>query len=149
MLGSGGSNQCVATLVHGIRSFGVKPEICHMSKDKPDLDNTLNMLTTLSAGATVLDFGSPGRLSKIFSALFGGGPFTSKSPPEKVFPLGGNNISGVLGQIGAALELAEQIEQQLMPDPARIYLPVGSGCTLTGLCIGTAIARSRSAMTRC
>jgi len=47
----------------------------------------------------------------------------------------------VLGQIGGALELAEQISAGLVEDVSRIYLPIGSGCTLTGLTIGTAIAR--------
>ena len=87
--------------------------------------------------------------------------------PGGVFPPGGHNVSGVLGQIGACLELAEQIQRgepdafgpldlhfmlhhSLVPctpctgevrDPDAIYLAYGSGCTTTGLVIGVAIAR--------
>jgi hypothetical protein len=73
-------------------------------------------------------------LLAIVSALFAG-------KRAKLFSPGGNNICGVLGQIGALLELAEQIENGEMPDPTAIYLPYGSGCTTTGLTIGVALAR--------
>ena len=47
----------------------------------------------------------------------------------------------VLGQIGACLELAEQIERGEAVDPSAIYLPYGSGCTTTGIVMGVALAR--------
>lgn len=67
----------------------------------------------------------------MISALFSG---------SKVFPPGGHNVAGILGQIGAVLELAEQIERAEMPDPEAIYVAYGSGCTTTGLLIGVAIS---------
>ena len=52
-LGSGGSNQVVATTVfaQGIHGIPVKP--VWFTKDKADLDNTLNMLSTLSLSGNV------------------------------------------------------------------------------------------------
>jgi len=55
--------------------------------------------------------------------------------------LGGNCASGVLGQAGGLLELAEQIVTGDSPDVERIYVPVGSGCTVSGLILGTVMAR--------
>lgn len=67
---------------------------------------------------------------------------------DKVFMLGGNNVAGCLGHIGAMLELAGQIEAKEVPDVDFLYLPIGlstltkgSACTLTGLIIGYALAR--------
>jgi hypothetical protein len=56
-------------------------------------------------------------------------------------PLGGNSVAGVLGQVSGALELAEQIQLGTAPDPAAIYLPVGSSCTISGLVLGVALSR--------
>eukprot|EP00662_Eupelagonemidae_sp_cell21_P057156 gene57156-biopygen1247 len=49
---------------------------------------------------------------------------------------GGNNPTGALGHVGAALELAEQVA-----DPDAIFLALGSSCTTAGLCVGVAAAR--------
>jgi len=62
------------------------------------------------------------------------------TPSTVILPPGGHNIAGVLGQIGAMLELAEQIEEGDIPDPEAIYVPYGSGCTTTGLVMGVALA---------
>ena len=42
---------------------------------------------------------------------------------------------------GGALELAEQIAAGESPDPDRIYLAVGSSCTISGLVVGVALSR--------
>ncbi|CAN5593413.1 pyridoxal-phosphate dependent enzyme [soil metagenome] len=55
-------------------------------------------------------------------------------------PLGGSTPLGVLAQVNAGLELAEQIAAGTMPAPARIVLPLGSGGTTAGLALGLAIA---------
>jgi len=39
------------------------------------------------------------------------------------------------------LELAEQVAAGDSADPGRVYLPVGSACTLSGLVLGVALAR--------
>lgn len=55
-------------------------------------------------------------------------------------PLGGSTPLGVLAQVNAGLELAEQIAAGALPAPARVVLPLGSGGTTAGLALGFAIA---------
>lgn len=57
-----------------------------------------------------------------------------------VIPIGGSTPLGTLGHVNAALELAAQIEAGLLPAPARIVVPLGSGGTAAGLLLGLAIA---------
>jgi 1-aminocyclopropane-1-carboxylate deaminase/D-cysteine desulfhydrase-like pyridoxal-dependent ACC family enzyme len=135
VMGSYGSNQVVATKVHAASAFGMRPrcmEALAFLSDKPDLDNTLNLLSTLSLGGSVIVtplLGVRTLLRRLWRAS------------DRVFAPGGHNVTGVLGQIGACLELAEQIERGDVPDPAAIYLPYGSGCTTVGLIMGVALSR--------
>lgn len=158
--GTGGSNQVVATVVHA-RSRGwdgsttggttndeeghvklppPRINVCWFNSDAPDLDNTLNMLSVLSFPNVGFKFtwgdsvGGVGNLFRAICATWNQRDFVPMMP-------GGNCPSGVLGQVGAVLELAEQIEAGESPDPTRIYLPIGSGCTISGLIIGTVLVR--------
>eukprot|EP00944_MAST-04C_sp_MAST-4C-sp1_P007978 g7978.t1 len=133
--GTGGSNQILATIVHGYKQLKLKILPLWVSKDVPDLDNTLNMLSSLSfigdAGITWANMFSV--LRSMLAGIFSDDCF--------VLPPGGNNPAGVLGQVGGLLELAEQIQRQEVPDPDGIFLPIGSSCTITGLIIGVALCR--------
>jgi D-cysteine desulfhydrase len=53
---------------------------------------------------------------------------------------GGSTSLGNLGFVSAAFELAEQVEQGLLPKPAEILVPLGSGGTFAGLVLGLALA---------
>ena len=55
-------------------------------------------------------------------------------------PLGGSSPLGSLGYVGAALELAEQVEAGLCPAPDLIYLPCGSSGSTVGLDFGLTLA---------
>lgn len=55
-------------------------------------------------------------------------------------PLGGSTPLGVLAQVNAALELAEQVAAGELPQPKRVVLPLGSGGTTAGLALGFAVA---------
>jgi D-cysteine desulfhydrase len=59
-------------------------------------------------------------------------------------PTGGSSALGDVGFVSAAFELAEQVEAGLLPEPAEIYVPVGSGGTLAGLVLGAQLAGLRS-----
>lgn len=135
VLGSGGSNQVVATSVFALKQFAVDVKALWAADDKPEIDNTLNMLSTLSLPINYTVWTEKFQVLKQVLHIL-------SSSKTKAFNLGGNNITGVLGQIGAALELAEQIQRDEVPDPEAIYLAVGSSCTLTGLLMGVVIARS-------
>jgi D-cysteine desulfhydrase len=57
---------------------------------------------------------------------------------------GGSSARGDLGFVSAGLELAEQVRAGVVPEPARIYVPVGTGGTLAGLVAGLRLAGLRS-----
>ncbi|NGY06268.1 1-aminocyclopropane-1-carboxylate deaminase/D-cysteine desulfhydrase [Solimonas terrae] len=55
-------------------------------------------------------------------------------------PPGGSNALGALGFVDAAFELRAQIDADLMPRPAALYVPFSSMGTVAGLCVGLALA---------
>ncbi len=61
-------------------------------------------------------------------------------------PLGGSSPLGVLAQVNAGLELAEQVRAGLLPRPERVVLPLGSGGTVAGIALGFAIAGLETAV---
>ena len=102
VVGSAGSNQVVATVVHGRGRLPPMTPVW-LAKDSPDLDNTLNMLSTLSFPlAAQYNWGQP---DPMFDHL----QRTVFDDEGVVVTLGGNCPAGVFGQVGAALELAEQV----------------------------------------
>jgi 1-aminocyclopropane-1-carboxylate deaminase/D-cysteine desulfhydrase-like pyridoxal-dependent ACC family enzyme len=135
--GSGGSNQVLATAVHARGRLRQPVQPSWVTKDPPDNDNSLNMLATLSFDnvTTPVSWASP-RAAALWSFLSPALRGTGVS----VFP-GGNTPAGVIGQLGGAVELAEQIEAGLLKDVDRIYLPVGSACTISGMILGVCLVR--------
>lgn len=63
-----------------------------------------------------------------------------RAPGVRYVPLGGSSPLGVLGHVNAALELAEQVRAGMLPEPARLVVPLGSGGTAAGLALGLAAA---------
>lgn len=59
-------------------------------------------------------------------------------------PTGGSSAQGDVGFVAAAFELADQIEAGALPEPAEIFVPVGSGGTLAGLVLGARLAGLRA-----
>jgi D-cysteine desulfhydrase len=57
---------------------------------------------------------------------------------------GASNPLACLGYVNAALELAAQVKSGLLPEPATIVLPVGTGGTAAGLLLGLGVAGLRS-----
>jgi D-cysteine desulfhydrase len=54
---------------------------------------------------------------------------------------GGSSTRGCIGIVSAALELAEQVREGLLPAPRQVYMPVGTGGTLAGLVAGFRLAQ--------
>ncbi|MCX6396991.1 MAG: pyridoxal-phosphate dependent enzyme [Propionibacteriales bacterium] len=59
-------------------------------------------------------------------------------------PAGGSNPVGTLGYVETALEIAGQVEAGLLPEPASVVAPIGSGGTAAGLALGFRIAGLRT-----
>jgi 1-aminocyclopropane-1-carboxylate deaminase/D-cysteine desulfhydrase-like pyridoxal-dependent ACC family enzyme len=63
-----------------------------------------------------------------------------------VIPTGGSCALGILGYVNAAFELKKQIEAQELPEPDRIYVPLGSCGTFVGLLLGLKAAGIKSTL---
>jgi len=57
---------------------------------------------------------------------------------------GASTPLGALGYVNAALELAQQVSEGLLPEPEAVYVPLGSAGTAAGLLLGLRIAGLRS-----
>lgn len=55
-------------------------------------------------------------------------------------PTGGSSAIGNLGFVSAALELAAQVRARELPEPALLFLPVGSGGSVAGVSVGLRLA---------
>ncbi|MBX3025411.1 pyridoxal-phosphate dependent enzyme [bacterium] len=66
--------------------------------------------------------------------------------PLAVIPTGGTSALGSIGYVNAACELADQVRAGLLPEPAAIFVAVGSGGTLAGLQLGLRLAGLRSTL---
>ena len=64
--------------------------------------------------------------------------------PPYLLPIGGSSPLGILGCVETALELAAQVAEGALPEPAHVVVPVGSGGTLAGIALGLRIAGLRS-----
>ena len=69
---------------------------------------------------------------------------TARGERPRLVPPGGSSASGQLGFVSAALELAEQVRAGELPEPAELYVSVGTGGTLAGLVAGLALAGLRT-----
>ena len=63
-----------------------------------------------------------------------------------VYP-GGSSVTGTLGVVSAGLELAAQVADGELPEPADLFCPVGSGGTMAGLMVGLAMAGLKTRVT--
>jgi D-cysteine desulfhydrase len=55
-------------------------------------------------------------------------------------PTGGTSAAGNLGFVSAGLELAEQVREGALPEPAELFLPIGSGGSVAGVALGLRLA---------
>ena len=60
--------------------------------------------------------------------------------PPYLLPAGGSSAMGALGYVEAALEIAAQVEDGSLPEPAHLVVPVGTGGTAAGLALGFQLA---------
>jgi D-cysteine desulfhydrase len=64
--------------------------------------------------------------------------------PPYLLPAGGSSPVGALGYVEAALEIAAQVKDGSLPEPAHVVVPVGTGGTAAGLALGFQLAGLRS-----
>lgn len=61
--------------------------------------------------------------------------FKTRNVPY-IIPPGGSSPAGIMGFVNAAFELKEQLEEENIPFPGKIYVGLGTGGTYIGLLIG-------------
>ena len=108
-------------------SFGNDPDGTHVARLR-DLGATVLQTRTL-VGAVL-------RTLAVTLLPRGARPYVI--PPGASMPL------GTLGYVNAGLELAAQVAAGELPEPARIYVALGSGGTTAGLLLGLRLAGLRS-----
>jgi D-cysteine desulfhydrase len=83
----------------------------------------------------------PGTAVQVLRALAAA---TARGERPLLVPPGGSSADGQLGFVSAGLELAEQVRAGELPEPAELYVSVGTGGTHAGLVAGLALARLRT-----
>jgi D-cysteine desulfhydrase len=136
--GGAGSNQAVATAVHG-RRLGLRVVLALAGQPPSDTVRS-RLLDMLGAGAELRYV--PGVTSAELGAREDFRRRRDAAP--WVIPTGGTSPLGSLAFVDAALELADQVRSGVAPEPDTIYLAGGTLGTAAGLCLGLRLAGLRS-----
>lgn len=139
--GCAGSNHAAATALHA-QQIGLQT-ILYFLDQEPTAYLRRNLLLDFHAGAHILTFDTPAQVDAAIAQTGRELVALHKVPPYYI-PGGGSNDVGIIGYINAALELQEQIEQGVMPEPDLIYVALGSGGTAAGLLLGIKLAGLKS-----
>ena len=139
--GFAGSNHTLATAIY-TKKLNLKMSAILLPQHKNGSEKE-NILATVANNATIRFFRNNisiffGVISEYFISLIKEGRF-----PYSIAP-GGSSPLGVIAYINAALELKEQVDKKLLPEPDVIYVPFGSMGTAAGLSIGFEIAGMKS-----
>ncbi|HUF28495.1 MAG TPA: pyridoxal-phosphate dependent enzyme [Gemmatimonadaceae bacterium] len=129
-VGARGSTHALSTAVHAAR-LGARAIVARWRQTMND--DARRTTARLREAARVIDVVTPVEAFAIAALL-------RLHPRTRWVPAGGTSPIGMLGHVNAGLELAEQVRAGLLPEPARIVLPLGTGGTAGGLALGLAIA---------
>lgn len=136
-IGAEGSNHVLATLLHAPRAGLAAGAIL--------FPQPASEWVTENAAAIARSGGPIVRLRSVVEVPFAGVWIAARHRRDLVMPPGGATPVGTFGAVGAAFELAEQIQAGLAPPPRRIVVPIGSTCTVAGLLAGVHLARAAGA----
>lgn len=139
-LGGIGSNHALATALHGAAlGFDVQL-VLYRQPVTPFVRH--NLAGFIAAGARIHFGGS------IAKSLALAGSMVGRRRGEAAGPyfimVGGTSRLGCLGHVSAGLELAEQVRQGELPEPDRIYVPLGTCGTAAGLVVGLRLGGLKS-----
>ena len=135
-----GTNWGLATALYA-REQGIETALALV--DQPVDDHVRAQLARLEAsGARIYRTHTKARtvatLPWLLARNAGGGR------PPYLLPAGGSSPVGALGYVEAALEIAAQVEEGSLPEPAHVVVPVGTGGTAAGLALGFQLAGLRT-----
>ncbi|MBN2056887.1 pyridoxal-phosphate dependent enzyme [bacterium] len=131
-----GSNHCLATIVYG-RS--ICQEVHLLLFPQPITEHVRMSLALFSKLGAVIH---PGRgyeeQNDLIEALL------AAHSGMYFIPAGGSNALGSLGFLNAGLELARQVRDGVLPEPAAIYIAAGTSGSMAGLIAGCLLAGMRT-----
>ncbi len=137
--GGTGSHHCLATAIHA-RALGLR--VAAVLLEQPETEEVRENLRRLeSAGALTVRAGNL-PLAVLRSALLAARSVEPGLPPRLPYVLwvGSSTPLGCVGYVNAALELAEQVREGLLPAPRCLLVPMGSKGTAAGLLLGLRLA---------
>ncbi len=128
-----GSNHGLATTIYA-RGLGIKTVLGLI--DQPVTEHVQKQLLRFHYFGAKISYAknAPGAVLKGLWHL------VSKRGVYSFYGPGGSNKIGNLGFVEAALQLAKQVESGIMPEPEKIFLPIGSMGTYAGLAVGLKLA---------
>jgi D-cysteine desulfhydrase len=135
-----GTNWGLATALYG-REHGL--EVALALVDQPIDEHVEAQLARLKAsGARIHRTHTKARTMAVLPWLLARNSRGGR--PPYLLPAGGSSPVGALGYVEAALEIAAQVEDGLLPEPAHVVVPVGTGGTAAGLALGFQLAGMRT-----
>lgn len=134
--GSIESNFAKAVAIFGKEyNFNVKLYLCNLSKNPMcKLEENIERLKRLGAEVKLVSFAHCILLSRLANQKLLNHIFSPKD--EYLIPLGGASTLGCLGHFGLAEEIKNQIVCGELPLIERMFVPLGSGGTVSGLIAG-------------
>ena len=140
-LGAIGSHHVLATSIYA-RHLGLKPCAHHFPQPLTAhvLDN-LRALSTTQPELTLLGHPAALPFHQFKKHLM---DWLAHRPSAYYIKGGGSSVTGTLGYVNAAFELAEQIEEGQMPMPDEIHVAAGTLGTMAGLIVGAKMANLSS-----
>lgn len=139
-LGALGTHHGLATTLHATR-LGMATHIAMY--DQPVTPFVLRNLRGMAAAGATLHYGG-GELGAVRAARGVYRDGLLRGSPPYVIVFGGSSRLGTLGHVGAALELAAQVEAGVLPEPDRIFVALGTCGTAAGLVAGCRLAGLRT-----
>lgn len=138
--GAWGSHHAYATAVYA-RRLGIKCTV--VSMPQPPTRHVADMFAATSAAATrVIRAHSIPTVPLALARARAAATLAKEGWPYAI-PPGGSNARGTLGYVELALELARQVEADVLPAPRFVHVAAGTCGTAAGLSVGLAIAATR------
>ncbi len=131
--GYAGSNHSLAVAVFA-RAVGLAPISLHIPQPNAEYVRK-NLLFQEFLGAELHHYGNmlsiyAGTILVFIKCILKSGKIPYVIPP------GGSNVTGMMGMVGAVLELQGQVAEGLVPEPDLLYVPLGSCGTAAGIALG-------------
>ena len=135
-----GTNHGLATTILG-RGAGLKTVLVLVQQPVTEAVRETLLLQAAYGARQVYGGNVPGAALQTLRVL--AGSWVRGARPVLI-ATGGSSPRGNLGFVSAGLELAEQVRSGELPEPERVFVPVGSGGTLAGLVLGLRLAQLRT-----